>query len=170
MKKRIILVVTIIVMLIVGLLNLTGCNNKNKENNNENKTPVGLYRLVYTGNAEGEYVEEYNVYSDFYGNPTTLQETMYNHNDALYYSLNSDGTGFYIGAYGNKVDAKITETTLTNDQGIALPYKLKDDKIILSSEGNTEKFDVFEKTNQKMIDLILAGKGGSVPIEEARNR
>ena len=58
MKKRIILVVTIIVMLIVGLLNLTGCNNKNNENNSENKIPVGLYRLVYTGNAEGEYVEE----------------------------------------------------------------------------------------------------------------
>lgn len=166
MKTKTIYIASFIALLFIGLFILTGCNDDGNSNQNNSKTPVGLYRLVYTGNAEGEYVEEYNIYTDFYNNPITLQETMYNNKDAVYYSLNADGTGFYITKNG-KFDVKITETTLTNQDGKPFPYTLKGDKIILSYDSSTEKFDVFEKTTQKMIDMIREGKGGSVPIEEA---
>ena len=166
MKKKFILVIVLTLILIAELFCLTGCNKNDKNDVNESNTPVGIYRLIYSGNSEGEYVAKFNEFTDFNGNPITLQEMMYENNDAIYYSLNSDGTGFFMGTNG-KIDAKVTETTLTNEKGTALPYTIKDNKIIMAGENNSERYDVYEKTNQKTIDLILNGKGGSVPIEEA---
>ena len=164
MKKNILLI-ALVIALILALFTLTGCSNE-KESINESKTPVGLYRLIYAGNSEGEYVEEYNVTTDFYGDPITLQEMMYEGCDPLYYSLNEDGTGFYFGMDG-KIDVLVTETSITNHLGEAMPYTLKDGKIIVANDNNAEMFDVYEKTSKRIIDLILEGKGGSVPIDEA---
>ena len=62
--------------------------------------PAGLYMFKYIGDENGEYVEEFNVFEDFYGRPVTLTDMLWADNTTIWCEIGEDGVGtFTSGPY-----------------------------------------------------------------------
>ena len=62
--------------------------------------PSGLYMLKYIGDENGEYVEEANVFEDFFGRPVTLMDMLWADDSTFWCEIGEDGVGtFTAGTY-----------------------------------------------------------------------
>lgn len=198
MKKATLLFLSLLI-----LLALTACGAKNTGADTENTPgeapadaepsaaeeaaqayPSGLYMLKYIGNESGEYVEEFNVYEDFYGRPVALLDLMWADNTTIWCEIDEDGVGTYTdatyepvtmdfntGESGMLLFGGVRSYDAMNDEYIAeealVPYHYDEETGEFWLEEQPGFWAVMEPCSQEKLDLVFEGKGGSVPLSEA---
>lgn len=150
------------------------------EKENANPAPSGLYMLKYIGNESGDYVDEYNVYEDFFGEPVKLLEMIMADNTTIWCEIGDDGTGTFTSGSNDPVSMDFN----TGDPGMLLlgerrypdgyteeeklvPYHYDDKTGVFWFEETSGYWTVMDPCSQEKLDLIFEGKGGSVPLAEA---
>ena len=173
MKKssKLVLAITILIIVLLAalitLIVLRG-RNGNTSQQEEIKYPVGVYKVIEFGDKDGNYVEDYNYTEDDEGNKVNTIAAMLLNNQIAYFNINNDGSGTYIDSRGTK-NVNFTNDYYTfNGEEKKYEYTYKDDKFWYADEEYPEVYCVFKKTSMDEIELIFSGKGGSMPIKEAK--
>ena len=163
--------------------------------------PVGSFIFVYTGDSDGNCVDELNEieFNDKkYDTKTFLNKLSITES----FTINEDGSGIYKAGVEGVLERKVTfyDDYFETEGGTKVAYKYDGEKLWsfyevkekgtdlenislddIYSEGNgSSKYapwekgetltgaSVFEKTTPEMISLAFEGKGGSVPIKDAK--
>ena len=131
--------------------------------------PSGLFMLLYIGDEDGEYVEEFNTYEDFYGRPVDLIEMMHQNCETLWCDIAEDGTGTFYSTVAGEVpmDLNTGEPDMLLLDGELTPYRYDEAAGRLWISDGDVSWDVMEACTQEALDLVFEGKGGSVPLAEA---
>ena len=146
--------------------------------------PSGLYMLKYIGDENGEYVEEANVFEDFFGRPVTLMDMLWADNSTFWCEIGEDGVGtFTAGTYdpvgmdfntgepGMLLFGGVRSYDAMSDEYVAeealVPYHYDEETGEFWFEEEPGFWDVMEPCSQEKLDLVFEGKGGSVPLSEA---
>lgn len=163
-------------LLLVGLLAvmLAACGSGGKtgggddgKTSGDGSIPSGIYQFVYIGDAEGNYAPEKNEHTNKNGKTVRLTEEMYQRGDAWYFNIEKDGKGTLTDTASGVQDKPVTfrAGSFTDEDGNTVSYTKKDDKFWY--EESKDNWVVMEQASQGTLDLIKAGKGGSVPLAEA---
>lgn len=166
------------------LLSLTACGGGTgtetpKTSTNESvteqtaaKVPSGLYMLKYITDETGEYVPEGNEFEDFFGHPTTLLKTMYADNQTIWCEVREDGTAvFHDPVNGEKpmdFNTDEADTVLFDGSPAAFRYDASTGTFCFNEQEGSRWWDMMEPCSQAKLDLVFAGKGGSVPVSEGK--
>ncbi|MBQ6430954.1 MAG: hypothetical protein IJJ99_03650 [Oscillospiraceae bacterium] len=134
--------------------------------------PVGLFMLRWIGDENGEYVPKDNEFEDYYGNPITLLEEMYENNSTLWCEIGEDGTGTVTLPFGSDpqpIDFNTDEAGKVQYGDYLVPYYTDETGAFWFSEDDTlAHWYVLEPCSQERLDLVFNGIGGSVPLKEAK--
>lgn len=146
--------------------------------------PTGLFMLKYLGNEAGEYVPESNEYLDYMNQPVTLLGMMWKDNTTIWCQIGEDGVGTYNAGGQDPVTMdfhtdepgmllfggarQINSSTGENEATEALvPYHYNEETGEFWFEEQPGYWSVMKPCSQEGLDLVFAGKGGSVPLAEA---
>lgn len=136
----------------------------------EAQYPRGLYMLRWIGDESGAYLPEGNEFED-HGGMTTLLETMYRENETLWCEIGEDGVGRMTLPFGRdpvSIDFNTGEAGKVQYGDYLVPYYVDGDGAFRFPEDDvTIYWDVMEPCSQARLDLVFAGKGGTVPLSEA---
>ncbi len=133
----------------------------------EQKQPVGLYMLEYYCDADGNYVPELNEEPDYSGYPRTEMQRLYDEKKTTWCEINEDGTGMYHSQFGEDEELKLnTEENQFEHEYSFADYHYDPEKDVFWF-GNDDYYYRMRFCTQEELDLVFAGKGGSVPIEKA---
>ena len=145
--------------------------------------PTGLFMFAYIGDEAGTYVPESNEFLDFLNQPTTLQDMMWADNATIWCEIGADGIGTYVAG----THAPVVMDFNTGEPGMLLfggvprldgsgeyvfeealvPYFYNEATGGFRFEEEPGFWPVMEPCSQEKLDLVFAGKGGSVPLSEA---
>lgn len=132
--------------------------------------PTGLYMLKYLGDETGAYVPESNEYLDYFNQPVTLMQMMWNDNDTIWCEFLADGTGSFHSPSREPVtiDFSSGETgkLLFGDELLPFCYDEAAGRFWFEEEPGF--WDVMEACSQEALDLVFAGLGGTMPLAEAK--
>lgn len=131
--------------------------------------PTGLFMLCYLGDETGEYVPESNECLDYFNQPTTLMQLLWDDCQTLWCDIGEDGKGvFHPSSYDPvAIDFNTGEPGMLLYGDSLLPYTYDAETGRFWFEEEPGFWDVMESCSQAALDLVFAGMGGTVPLAEA---
>lgn len=141
-----------------------GSSNDRKE---ETTLPSGIWVLRYIGNDNGEYVEEFNLTQDFYGNTINIIEmATVDYGEISYIELNENGEGTYY-SMGGRDPASISFTAdkVTKD-GVEKEYKREGNRLWFPEDDPVFN-EVFENVSEELLEKIKRGAYDCVDFDKA---
>ena len=162
----------LLMMLLVTLMvtMLFGCGSKEGGSSNDKKEtalPSGIWVLRYIGNDNGEYVEEFNMTQDFYGNMINIIEmATVDYGEISYFELDENGKGTYYSMGGrDPVEISFSADKVTKD-GVEKDYKRKGN-MLWFAEDDPVFNEVFENVSKEMLEKIKRGAYDCVDFDKA---
>lgn len=134
--------------------------------------PTGLYMLRWIGDETGAYLPEANETTDYFNQPVTLLDLMYEDNDTIWCDIDEDGTATMHLPNGYdpvELDFHTDEPGTLRYGSYVSPYYYNEEtgEFWFREDEYTEFWDVMEPCSQARLDLVFEGKGGTVPLAEA---
>ena len=166
MTKKII-ILFLVTTLTVMLAACSGGNGGGNSGGSKAKQPEGLYMLACYCNGEGEYVAELNEITDYYGRETTELQKLYEQKKTTWCDILADGTGTYHWEGQDALELSFEpEKSYIWIDGIFYEYQYDAEKDAFWY-GADDFWYYMKSCTQQELDFIFAGKGGSVPFDQA---
>ncbi len=128
--------------------------------------PTGIWVIRYLGNENGEYVEEFNMVEDFYGNPINLLEmSTVEFGEAAYFRLDDTGKGTYTNFSEAPVEITLNGEKILFADGTEIPYRREGDRLWFESEPGF--FQVMQNMSEAQLNKVLRGAWDTEPLETA---
>ncbi len=166
MKKLLMLFLSLMMILaLFGCGSKEGGNDGNKKE--ETSLPDGIWVLKYIGDQDGEYVEEFNMIEDFYGNPINLLEmATVDYGEITYIQLDENAEGTYYPMRGEPKEISFTEDKVTID-GIEKEYRRNGNRLWFPEDDPVFN-EVYESVSLEMLEKIKRGAYDCVDFDKAQ--
>ena len=149
---------------------LFGCGSKEEGNGNdkeETSLPNGIWVLKYIGDQEGEYVEEFNMAEDFYGNPMNwLEMATIEYGEIAYFELDENGKGTYHPLNGETTEISFSKDRVTKD-GVEKEYHRNGNRLWFAEDDPVFN-EVYENVSEEMLAKVKRGAYDCVDFENAK--
>ena len=157
------------------LLTLAACGGKTPAPEKDETTvpaepadvPAGVWVIRYLGNENGEFVEEFNMVEDFYGNPIELLElSTLEFGEASYFRLNEEGEGTWTDFSKEPVEIRLDGENIYLPEDVVKPYRREGDRLWFESEPGF--YTVMENVSEDYLQKVLRGAWDTVELENAQ--
>ena len=163
-----------LLMLFLSFMMITmlfGCGSKDSGNSNNKKEdtslPTGIWVMKYIGNQDGEYVEEFNMVEDFYGNLINwLEMATVDYGEINYFELDENGKGTYYNIGGREpVEISFTADKVIKE-GVEKQYKRQGNRLWFEEDDPVFN-EVYENVSAEMLEKIKKGAYDCTDFDQA---
>ena len=159
-----------LLLLFVMSISLVACGGK--ESSNESKTttkyPTGIWVLMYYGDENGEYVEEFNKRNAVNEDVEIISWACENYGNVCFFRINQGGKAIYHRLNGDEFNCEFDEEKVTIDGIGSSEYKLQGDKFVFEDPEFEGSYLVMVNTNEKILAKMQDGCYGTVDLKDAK--
>ena len=146
----------------------SGGTSQTEQQEQQASYPEGLFKIAYVSDENAQKIEELDTIEWEIG----VRKVTFSTADflnfmqvAAYLEINGDGSGVEYGSE-EPIPFTIEGDTVFFEDGREVAIKWEGDLVWLKEQESS--WTVYERTNEATIELMREGKGGSVPLAEAK--
>ena len=172
MNKKIITVILMVFM----LLSLGACSGSEGGNSNsggndvkpDDRIPSGIWVIRYYGDEKGNYVEDLNMTTDYYGRPiNSIEQEILNYSQMEYFVLDENGEGTYTDDFDNTQKASFKDGKVRYEDGYETDY-VRNGDFLWYKKQYQEYYSVMENVPEELFEKIRNGAFACVEYDKAK--